>query len=136
MHGTHGVKVKITVGTVLTAVTNLLSATFPEQLKYLAEMAAHPTTGATGYTEFVDTGLREMGEFEVELGWDTSQTTHAAMLTAFAATAPVNMSIEDPTGDEVIAFSAHIRSVGRLAANKDGYKARVRIRPTGAPTIT
>ena len=137
VQGAFGVKLKITVGTVLTAIANLLSVpNFPEQRKMLADMTAHPTTGSTGYMTKIDTGVRELTPFEVTLGWDDADTTHAAILTAFAATAAVNMSIEDPGGAEVIAFAGHIEMIGRLATSPDGYKATVRITPTGAPTIT
>jgi len=136
MQGGTGVKVKITVSAALTAITNLLDADLPPQLKELAEMSTHPTTGSTTYRQFVDTGLRELGEFQMTLGWDPSETTHAEVLTIFAGTDPVDMSVEDPAGNEVIAFSAHIRQISRISKMTDGYKAQVTIRPTGAPTIT
>src|SRR3972149_546438 len=107
VQGAFGVKLKITIGTVLTAITNLLSVpNFPEQRKMLADMTAHPTSGSTGYMTKIDTGVRELTPFEVTLGWDDVEATHAAILTAFAATAAVNMSIEDPGGAEVIAFAS------------------------------
>ena len=136
MQGGTGLKVKIDVASTLTAIAELLDGDMPPQLKELAEMTAHPTTGNTTYRTFVDTGLRELGEFQMTLGWDTTETTHSTILTAFAGTDPVAMSIEDPAGAEVIAFDAHIRQISRISKQTDGYKAQVTVRPTGAPTIT
>src|SRR5512139_765487 len=134
--GGFGVKLKITVSTTLTAVANLLEVNFPEQRKEMADMTAHPTSGATGYRTKIDSGVRELTPFTCVLGWDDTATTHAAMVTAFDATAGVNMSIEDPAGSEIIAFSGTISMIGRMAAIGDGYKATVEITPLGAPTIT
>ncbi len=132
IQGTFGVKMKLDGATVV----SVLEASFPEQLKELAEMTPHPIAGATGYKQFVDTGVRELGEFTVTLAWDDTEATHAAVLTAFSSTTASALSVEDPAGQEVIAFSAFIRSIGRLTPTPDGYKARVTIRPTGAPTIS
>lgn len=136
MQGGTGVKLKVTISTTLTAVANLLDVDFPGQEKDLADMTAHPTTGVTVYEAMVDSGLRRLTEFTAVLGWDVDETTHAALLTAFDATTALAMSIEDPAGDEVIAFSGFVRSVGRVSKMKDGYKCNVVIKPTGAPTIT
>lgn len=134
--GSFGVVLKIMVSTTLTAVAHLLDIAFPEQVKELADVTEHPSSAVTGYRTFIDSGIRDLAEFEATLLWDDADSTHAAIVAAFDATAAVSMSIEDPNGSEVIAFSGHIRSIGRLAAMADGYKARVRIKPTGAPTIT
>lgn len=136
VQGGFGLKVKIMVSTTLTAIADLLDADFPTMEKVLAEMTAHPTSGATGWDVAVDTGKRKSSEFMMELGWDDTVATHAAIQTAFDATTAVSMSIEDPEGSEVIAFSAHIRSIQRIGKQEDGYKARVMVKPTGAPTIT
>jgi hypothetical protein len=135
--GGTGVKVKITVGTTLTAIAYLKNVSgFPAQEKELAVNTAHPTSGTTVYETLIDTGLRRLTSFTCTLSWDDTNTTHAAILTAFNATSPVNMSIEDPAGGEVIAFSAHIRRVSRMGNIGTEYEAQVEIQPTGAPTIT
>lgn len=134
--GGFGAKLKIDVGTVLTATTYLLDVTFPVQEKDLAEATPHPVSGQTGYEEWVDSGLRRLTAFDAVLGWDVDEATHANVLTVFAATGLFSFSIEDPLGDEVIAFEGFIQSVGRVATKNGRYEARVRIQPSGAPTIT
>jgi len=134
--GAFGVVLKIMISTTLTAVVNLLDVDFPTQKKELADMTAHPAAAVTGYRTYIDSGVRELTPFTAVLGWDSGDSTHAAVLTAFDATTALSMSIEDPAGDEIIAFSAFIEEIGRLAKVPGGYKANVTIRPTGAPQIT
>lgn len=134
--GGFGVVLKIMISTTLTAVTNLLDVDFPGQEKELADMTAHPSSAATGYRTWVDSGVRSLTEFTAVLGWDDLEATHAAVLTAFDATTALSMSMEDPGGQEIIAFSGFIRAVGREAKIGAGYKCNVAIQPTGAPTIT
>lgn len=134
--GGFGVVFKVMISTTLTAVVNLLDIDFPEQTKEVADMTAHPSAAATGYRSYIDSGVRELTEFTAVLGWDDLEATHAAILTAFDATTALSMSIEDAAGQEVIAFSGFVRTVGRISKIGDGYKANVVVRPTGAPTIT
>jgi hypothetical protein len=84
----------------------------------------------------IDTGKKSLNAFTVTLNWDKAHATHAAMVTAFGSATPVNMSIEDPAGSEIIAFSAFINKIGRVAEQEEVYSAEVEITPTGAPTIT
>jgi hypothetical protein len=77
-----------------------------------------------------------MNEFKVTLGWDSDDSTHAAILAAFDSNNSVNMSVTSVGTDEVIAFAAHVTKVGRISPQEDGYKCDVTIQPTGAPTIT
>ena len=128
-----GLVLKINTGS-LTEVVNLLEADFPEQEKELWEYVLHSSTD--GYAEHMDTGLRKLTEFTATLLWDDTETTHAQFLTSFDASTPVGMSIEDPAGQEVIAFDAHIQKVGRVSKADEGYQCEVTIQPTGAPTIT
>ena len=128
-----GLVLKINTGT-LTAVANLLEADFPEQEKELWEYVLHSSTD--GYAEYMDTGLRKLSDFTATVLWDDTETTHAAMLTAFDSTSTVGMSIEDPSGQEVIAFDAHIQKIGRISKADEGYQAEVTIQPSGGPTIT
>jgi hypothetical protein len=132
--GGFGVQLQIDVGTVLTAVTKVEDCPFPEFEKILAESTGHDSAG--GYAEYVATGKRRLNEFEVTLIWDTSEATHAAMVTAFDSDAPVTCSVADPDGDETIQFEAHVRTNGRVSEQEDAYKATVGIQPTGQPTIT
>lgn len=133
MQGGFGVVVKINTGT-LTAVANLIDVDYPKFKKYIAEMTGHDSAG--GYYEAVATGKRRLEAFPMTLGWDIVETTHAAIITAFDSDAPVGFSIEDPDGDEVIAFDAHIEEIMRISKQEDGMKAEILVHPTGAPTIT
>jgi hypothetical protein len=132
--GAFGVQLKISVSATLTIVANLLDVAFPEFEKYLADSTAHDSSG--GYVEYISSGVRELKEFKATLGWDTSETTHAAIVTAFDSDDYVAMSIEDPNGNEVIAFNAHIKKIGRIGKIKEMFKCDVTIQPTGQPTIT
>jgi hypothetical protein len=134
--GGFGVVLKVMISTTLTAVANLLDVDFPAQEKELADMTAHPSAASTGYRSWIDSGVRSLTEFTAVLGWDDTESTHVAIVTAFDATTALSMSIEDPAGQEIVAFSGFIRSIGRTAKIGDGYKCNVAIQPTGAPTIT
>ncbi len=132
--GGYGVVLKIMVTTTLTAVAHLIDVDFPKFKKYLAESTGHDST--LGYYTATATGKRRLEPFPAVLEWDSAAPTHAAMQTAFDSDAAVSMSIQDPNGDEVIAFSAHIEEVERVGKQEETYKANVLIHPTGAPTIT
>jgi hypothetical protein len=131
--GAIGVTLKITVTAVLTAVANLLDVAFPEQEKFLADSTSHGS--ADGYVEYISSGVRELKSFKATLGWDVSEPTHAAMVTAFASDSYLAMSIEDPSANEVISFNGHVQKIGRVTKIKDMYKCDVTIQPTGVPTI-
>jgi hypothetical protein len=132
--GGFGAKLKITITAALTLIVNMKEVKFPEQIKELADATSHDSTG--GYRRFIDTGLRELSEFTATLRWDKLHATHAAILTTFNGTAAVAMTIEDPGGLEVMAFSAHVAKIARMSPLDDVYEAEVTFRPTGAPTIT
>lgn len=132
--GGFGLECKITVGTVLTSIAHILDAEFPKFNKFLEDFTGHDSTD--GWAEFIDSGKRAMEAFKMTLGWDSADATHAAIVTAFDGTTTVNMSIEDPAGVEVIAFAAHIKSLGRVAKQEEGYKCEVEVQPSGKPTIT
>jgi hypothetical protein len=134
LQGGYGLIVKINVSASLTAISQLLDGEIPEFEKFIAEMTSHSATG--GYAVYVATGKRKMNEFKVTLGWDSDDSTHAAILAAFDSNASVDMSVTSVGSDEVIAFAAHITKVGRISPQEDGYKCDVTIQPTGAPTIT
>lgn len=134
IQGGFGVVLKIMVSTTLTAVANVVDVDFPKFKKFLAESTAHDST--SGYQTWVATGKRALEAFTCTLMWDSAAATHAAMVTAFDSDAALSMSIEDPNGDEVIAFSAHISTMERISKQEEGYTCEVEIQPTGAPTIT
>lgn len=132
--GGYGAKLKISINSVLTVVASVIDLEFPEFQKILADVTAHDSP--SGYAEHIATGKRSLEEFSCTLLWDRDQDTHHNIVAAFASDASVNMSVEDPDGIEVIAFAAHIRSLGRIAEQEEGYRCEVGIQPTGVPTIT
>jgi predicted secreted protein len=134
--GGMGLQVKITVGTQLTAITYLLEGSeLPKFKAFIAEATPHNATG--GWTKRVHSGKRSLESFKVVLGWDSDETTHAALQTAFDSDAAVAMNVISPDGsDETIAFSAFIEEIARMTSQEDKYTAEVMISPTGKPTIT
>lgn len=134
--GGMGLSVKIMVGTTLTAMTYLLEGSeLPKFKAFIAEATPHNSTG--GWAKRVHTGKRSLESFKVVLGWDSDETTHAAIQTAFDADSAVSMNVISPDGsDETIAFSAFIEEIARMTGQEDIYKAEVMITPTGKPTIT
>lgn len=134
--GGMGLAVKITVGTMLTAMTYLLEGSeLPKMKAFIAEATPHNATG--GWTKRVHSGKRSLEPFKVILGWDSDEVTHAAVQTAFDSDSSVNMSVISPDGaDETIAFAAFIEEIARITSQEDKYTAEVMITPTGKPTIT
>lgn len=133
--GGFGLQVKITVGTALTAIAYMVEGEIPEFERFVAEATPHSATG--GWAKFVSTGKRKLNEFKVTLAWDSDDTTHGAIRTAFDAETSVNMNVISPDGtDETIAFAAFITKIGLIAEQEDYYKCEVSIQPTGKPTIT
>jgi hypothetical protein len=132
--GGYGVQLKIMVSTTLTAIAAMKDVDFPKFTKFLAESTGHDAT--SGYYTATATGKRRLEPFTCLLEWDSVAATHAAIVTAFDSDSAVSMSIQDPDGVEVIAFSAHIEAITRISKQEDTYQAEVAIHPTGAPTIT
>lgn len=131
MQGGYGVVLKI--GSPLAAVAKLLDdVEFPEQELVMVDAVAHDN--ADGYLERLSSGLRKTNPFTVTLGWSTAN--HADIQTQFALDTATGFSIEDPNGDEVIAFSGFISKIGRVSEAEGLYKADVEITPTGKATIT
>lgn len=131
--GGFGAVIKIAVSSVLTAIVHVEDFEFPEFEKVVAEITGHDSPG--GYAEYIASGKRKINSFSCTLVWDISETTHAAVLAAFDSDDSVNMSVEDPDSDEVIAFAAIVSKVGRVTEQEEGYKCKVEIQPTGVPTI-
>lgn len=117
-----------------TTIVQVQEVPFPRFMKFIVEATGHDSDG--GYYEAVATGKRRIETMQATLFWDSSAATHAAVLAAFDSDAAVAMSIEDPDGDEVIAFKAHIEAIGRISQQQDAYKATVDIHPTGTATIS
>lgn len=134
VQGGFGLTLKITVSSALTAIVGVRTADFPAFRKFIAESTGHDAPG--GYYEAVATGKRRLEAFSAELNWDSSHSTHAAVQAAFDAEDPVQMSIEDPNGEEVITFYAHVETISRVSQQEDRYYATVQFHPTGAPTIS
>jgi predicted secreted protein len=133
IQGGYGTIVKIKITSTLTAIAHALDVEFPEFEKVLADVTAHDSPG--GYQEWIATGKRKLGAMKMKLLWDVSEATHAAITAAFNSDLPVEMSVQDPDGDEVITFNAHIQKLGRVAKQEEGYTCDVTIQPTGIPTI-
>lgn len=134
VQGGFGIACQIDVSDVLTALVSVLDVDWPRFRKFLAESTGHDS--AQGYYEAVATGKRRIEPFRFVLGWDTSQSTHAAVVTAFNSDDPVSFSIADPDGDETIQFECHVEELERMGGQEDAYRAEVLIHPTGPATIT
>jgi len=132
--GAFGGKVKIKISSAMTAIAHVEDFDYPELEKKLAEATAHDSPG--GYAEHIATGERSVGEATLEITWDKSAATHAAIITAFNSSDPVDMSFEDPSGTEIMAVSAHIHKLGRIVKRGEAYKCKVGVQPTGQPTFT
>jgi hypothetical protein len=132
--GGFGVKVQITVGSVLTAIAHILEMDYPEFEKVLYDRTAHDSP--EGYAEFGDSGKRKVSDFKVTLEWDMTESTHAAILAAFDSADPVSMAVKDPEATETISGNAYIQKVGRIAKQEEGYQCEVTIQPTGKWSIT
>jgi len=120
------------IGSPLTAIAHIEDYEFPEFEKILAEITAHDSPG--GYAEHISTGKRKLNEFTCTLTWDKDQATHSTIIAAFNSDDAVPMSAEDPDGEEVIGFMAHVFKLGRIAEQEEGYKCEVSLQPTGIPT--
>lgn len=117
-----------------TTVVGVRETDFPRFMKYIAEATAHDSPG--GYYEAVATGKRRLEPIQATLFWDTSEATHAAVVTAFDSDASQQCSIADPDGDETIEFNAHLEAINRISQQEETYVAEVDIHPTGTATIT
>lgn len=133
--GSFGVACQIDVVGSPTTLAKIREVNWPVFKKFIAEATTHDSTG--GFYEAVDSGKKRVMPFPTVLAWDTSQSTHAAILTAFNAATLVTFSVADPDGDETIAFECFVEEVERMVSGQEGiYEARVLIHPSGQPTIT
>jgi hypothetical protein len=132
--GGFGVELKISINSNMTVIVGVQEPAFPEFEKFLAENTGHDAD--EGYATFVDSGKRKLNPFPLKIGWDKNETTHAALVTAFGSTDPVDMSVSDPDGKETIAFSAFVQKIGRVTESAGQYFANITIQPTGKATIS
>lgn len=132
--GGFGLTAKIDVSGTPTAWTQIEEIEFPGFKKFIAESTTHDAT--SGYYTATSTGKRRLMPFRVVLAWDTSVSTHAAVITAFNAETDVTVSVDDPDGDETITFECQIEEVNRIATQEDILKCNVLIHPTGPASIT
>jgi predicted secreted protein len=132
--GGFGVQFKIDIAEVATAIVDVLEGDLPKFVKALAEMTGHDAAG--GYAKHVATGKRSIESFNLTIGWDADEATHAAVLAAFDSNDPVDMEVITPGADETLAGSAHFFEIGRVSEQEDGFKAEVAIQPTGQWTVT
>jgi predicted secreted protein len=132
--GGFGCIVRINITATLTVIADVVELKFPEFERTVADITAHDSTN--GWAEYIATGMRKMSEFTMTVVWDDGATTHAALLTNFNSATSVNMNIQDPLGQEVIAFAAFITKIARSGEMDDAFKAEITVQPTGAPTIT
>jgi hypothetical protein len=133
VQGGFGLLLKINTGS-LTTIVSVIDSEFPEQKKIVDEFWTHDASG--GYKTRVASGARDLTPFKATIAWDDTAATNLALLTNLASDASVGFSIQDPDGQEIIAFSAHVTSIKRISNAEEAYKAEVEISPTGAPTIT
>ncbi len=131
--GSFGHDLKIMVATTLTTIANVVDMDYPALEKVVAESTGHDSTA--GYAEWIATGKYTVGEFTITVVWDSADSTHAAIVTAFDAGAAVSMSLADPDTVETITFSAHVKGMTRQADQEDAYKAEIVFQPTGQASI-
>lgn len=131
--GAFGTVLKINTGA-LTLVASVEEVAFPVTSQVLDEVTSHDSP--SGYYEAIGVGVKRAEPFDAVITWDVAQATHAQFVTSFNAATAVGFSIEDPGGAEVMAFSAFIESIARMTPLKGALRARCRIHPSGAATIT
>lgn len=132
--GGFGLQIKIDIAATPTVIVDVLEGDIAKFVKVLAEMTGHNAAG--GYAVHVATGKRRVESFNMTLGWDADEATHAAVLAAFDSAAAVDMEVVTPGADETLAGLAHVYEIGRVSEQEDGFKAEVAIQPTGQWTVT
>jgi hypothetical protein len=130
--GGFGAKFKIKVNTSLVAVAHVEDFSFPKEEAKTDDMTAHDSPG--GFVERIKTGMRELKAFDVTLGWDRGESTHDALVAAYQSDDPVEVSVEDAKGAEVMQFNANIISLERVVAKDKHLTCKVGVEPTGGPT--
>ncbi len=130
----YGAIFKVTISSVLTAIANVKEIGFPDQMAETADVTTHDS--ASGYAEWIKTGLLRLGAFDLTLVWDPAAVTHIALLAALASTTPLVMTLTPRSLGEVISFSGFITKVARTSSTTGAYEAVVSVQPTGIPTIT
>ena len=131
--GGFGVLLKVNTGS-LTTIVSVMDVAFPKQSRVIAEVTGHDAP--TGHYQALPSGKRRLEPFDATMVWDDTAATHAALLANFNASTVLGFSIQDPGGQEIIAFNAWVEAIGRISKQTEGYQAVVTIHPTGGPTIT
>lgn len=132
--GGFGVLLKIMISASLTTIAQVQDVTFPAQKATTVDVTTHDS--ASGYVERIKTGLFELTPFEATLIWDDAIPSHTGVLAALSATTPVTMNLVTPDAQETIAFSGLVTELAREAKKDGALTCKVKIEPTGAPTLT
>lgn len=117
-----------------TALAHIMDMEFPEFEKIISDVTAHDSPG--GYAEYTASGKRQLNRYKLTLLWDANNAVHQQILDGFDSNLIVEMSCEDPLGQEIVAFDAHVTKINRITKQEEGYTAEVEFQPTGIPSIT
>lgn len=129
-----GVDWQITITAALTSVVHVEDISFPEEENVLDEITAHDSDD--GYEEFIATGLKRSGEFEVTLTWDAAAATHAELVALRASGALNAMTLSTPGDAEVMAFNGIIKMIKRQSPIDEALRSVVTVKVTGPIVIT
>ena len=102
-------------------------------MNYIVEATTHDS--ASGYYEAIATGKKRVEPLSVTLAWDSSQASHAAVVTAFDAGTATTFTFADPDGDETISVEIIVERMARGGTQDGLFTCKVDLHPTGAPTI-
>lgn len=118
----------------ITAIVDVVENDFPKFKEMLAASTGHEAT--SGYYQGTASGKRRIDPFSLTLAWDKSEETHTQVMNRFIFDATFEMEMQDPDGNETIAFSAHLEEVERKGESENIFLSTVSVHPTGPPTIT
>lgn len=134
--GGFGVAWQIGVGTgdTMTDVANVKEISFPAMGNEVVDITAHDST--SGAREFIASGLKTAAEFEAELVWDDSDSTHIELIAFEASGAAEAMTIADSGTNETLSFSGIVTEIARESPMDGAMMATVKVQVTGAITIS
>lgn len=124
-------------GTTLKNGTNLIGQVFDIQLPNPVNPELDTTDLDDAHRSFTGT-IADYGEFSFKLNYDSADTQHAALWTAYGAGTSVSWTITlADTGTTTIAFSGHIKQWQWGNATVDNkIELTVTVKLTGAITLT
>lgn len=124
-------------GTTLKNGTNLIGQVFDIQLPNPVNPELDTTDLDDAQRSFTGT-IADYGEFSFKLNYDSADTQHAALWTAYGAGTSVSWTITlADTGTTTIAFSGHIKQWQWGNATVDNkIELTVTVKLTGAITLT